>query len=109
MQLPGDADPFGRNGRPVPFFGLRSLGLQRARLTAALHRQPDQPRGCHEQHENRAAPGEPVQQPKPERAPRIAARVLVCVRRAVSVAVKMEMGAVVVRVHVQVPAAARIT
>jgi len=56
VQLPGDTDPFCCNRRPLRLFGLLSLGLQRARLTAALHREPDQPRGRHEQHEDGGRP-----------------------------------------------------
>jgi hypothetical protein len=56
VQLPGDADPFRRDRRPLRLFGLLSPGLQRARLTAALHGQPDQPRGRYEQHEDGGRP-----------------------------------------------------
>ena len=56
VQLPGDADPFGRNRRPLRFLGPVGLCPQRARLTATLHREPEQPRGRHEQHEERRCP-----------------------------------------------------
>src|SRR5439155_537113 len=49
--------------------------------------------------------GQPVQQPEPERAPRVTPWMLMHVGRAVGVAVQMEMrGTVTVPVHVQVPA-----
>ena len=56
MQLPGDVDPFGRYRRPLRFLGLVGLCLQRARLTAALHRKPEQPGGRREQHEEGRCP-----------------------------------------------------
>ena len=56
VQLPGDTNPFCRDCRPLRFFGLVGLCLQRARLTAALHRDPEQPRGRHEQPEDRGRP-----------------------------------------------------
>ncbi len=56
VQLPGGTKPFRRDRRPLRFLGLVGLCLQRARLTTALHRDPKQPRGHHEQPEDRGCP-----------------------------------------------------
>src|SRR2546421_5430273 len=50
-----------------------------------------------------------MQEPEPERAPRVAARVRVGVLGTVCVAVEMKVRAVLVGVHVQVPAPARVS
>src|SRR5207247_11232893 len=63
----------------------------------------------HEQYQDRRAAGEPVQQPESERTPRVAARVRVRVLSVVRVAMEVKVRAVLVRMQVQVPAAAHIT
>src|SRR6266513_3976356 len=60
-------------------------------------------RGCDEQHQERGAPRETMQQAEPQRAARIYLRMLVFVRRPLCVAMEMKVRAAGMRVHVEMP------